>query len=819
VEGESLILSVEEFRQLAKMRGMNLSATDLERIYQHSAGWVTGAILMLEFTRGARNLDRPQMQGSGAVLYDYVAQEVFSGFDEVSRTFLLKVCWPRRLSLAMAEALGEEPRARQLLTNLSRNNYFVTERFEDQECEYILHPLLREFLQAQAARTLSEPAVAVLQQRTATLLAGEGQVEEAVELLAECMDWHSLEELVARHAGLLVEQGRTELLTRWLEELPPDRLDGNAWLLYWQGMARLRHSAREARRSFESAFRRFSDMAGMEEGSLLACRGIIEAILLEMDDFSLLDPWIAALQKLLAGRRSPGEKELIAEVILLAALAIRDPGHPDLAAKLGACEQNLRREAGGSVPVNVLLWIVQSWLLCGELARAGELLAGLKVAAEAGKDDQVPLRLLLLTGLQALLCGDGPGARDAAEKCQAASGRSAGRIAPLIAACGTAAAITLGVMQERTAAVSNIAGNRLSRFFGHYLQSWQALIEGDVIAAHHEQRLAQSCATELGVPFLEVLSGAAYAQLLFRCDDTRTGTAQLRRVHSIARDLRNPLLEFMTLLIYGEVALGKGRISSGTNALRYALGLGRQHGYYCVPWWHGAQLADLMARALEHRIETDYVRDFIRRRNLQPTRPPVDLPDWPWPLRIATLGGLSIRDAENHEIGVDRIRGRPLEVLKVLLALGGRDVPAEQVAGTLWPHVDSDYSSKSLTINLHRLRRLLGYDDAILLRDGRLTINPALVWVDLFAVEAMLARIAAGSRPPGSGSPDGDATADAERLAALCRGPFLPGDGDYECFAARRQQCKAALAKASGDARSEEARRLYEEMAAVATGT
>jgi hypothetical protein len=757
------------------------------------------------------------MQGSGAVLYDYVAQEVFAGFDEASRTFLLKVCWPRRLSLAMAEALGEEPRARQLLTNLSRNNYFVTERFEDQECEYIFHPLLREFLHAQAARTLSEPMVAALQQRAATLLAAEGQVEEAVELLAECMDWQPLEDLVAQHAGLLVEQERTELLARWLEELPPDRLAGNAWLLYWQGVARLHRSAREARRSFESAFRRFSDKAGMEDGALLACRGIVEAILLEMDDFSLLDPWIAALQKLLAGR-SPGEKELLAEIILLAALAIRDPGHPDLVVKLAACEQNLRREASGKVPVDVLLWVVQSWLLCGELARAGELLAGLKVTVEAGKDDHAPLRLLLLTGLHALLCGDGPGVQEVANRCQAATGRNTSRIAPLIAACGTAAAITLGVTQRRTGAASNVAGNRLYRFFGHYLQSWQALIEGDVIAAHHEQRLAQSCATELGVPFLEVLSGAAYAQLLFRCDDTRTGTAQLRRVHSIARDLRNPLLEFMTLLIYGEVALGKGRTSSGANALRYALGIGRQQGYYYVPWWHAAQLADLLARALEHRIETDYVRDFIRRRNLQPTRPPVDLPDWPWPLRIATLGGLSVRDAENHEIGVDRIRGRPLEVLKVLLALGGRDVPAEQVAATLWPHVDSDYSGKSLTINLHRLRRLLGNDDAILLRDGRLTINPALVWVDLFAVDALLARVPGGSRAPGSGSPDGDATADAERLAALCRGPFLPGDADYECFAARRRQCGAALAKASGNARSEEARRLYEEMAAAAAG-
>jgi len=41
------------------------------------------------------------------------------------------------------------------------------------------------------------------------------------------------------------------------------------------------------------------------------------------------------------------------------------------------------------------------------------------------------------------------------------------------------------------------------------------------------------------------------------------------------------------------------------------------------------------------------------------------------------------------------------------------------------------------------------------------------------------------------------------------------GDADYPCFAARREQCGAALAKASGNVRSEQARRLYDEMAAA----
>lgn len=824
LEGAELALSLEEFRQLARLRGMTVRDADLERIHQHSSGWVTGAILMLELARKFPDLKRPPVQSSGALLYDYVAQEVFAGFDNSLRVFLLRVCWPSRLGVRVAETLGDEPRARQLLGNLARNNYFVTERVDAQECEYILHPLLRDFLRAQSLKLLGSATVAELQRRTAALLADDGQVEEAVELLSDNMDWKPLEDLIARHAEMLVRQGRTELLSSWLGKLPPDRLNGNGWLTYWRGKARLRHSAREARRCFESAFRCFQVQAQPSaDGQRLACLGTIEAILLEMDDFSLLDPWISSLQELLAQGHDTSAPDAGAatEVTLLAALALRNPRHEDLTGRFHACEQAVMLETDEGARIEHLLWLIQSCLLCGELGRAGGLLSGVHKSPAARMNQRMALRLSLLTALHALLCGDGEAAQAAAEQCFTAAEHSARHLLPLIAACRDAAAITLGTVSDAGEADPDAAPgmettNRLARFFAHYLASWKALIADDVMTAHHEQKAALACAAELGIPFLEVLSGCAYAQLLSRCEDARGCAAQLRRVHSIARDMQNPMLEFMTLLIYSEVALGEGRNTSGVNAIRYALGLGRQHAYYHVPWWRGAQLADLLAAALRHGIETDYVRDFIRRRDLRPDSSPVDIPDWPWPLRIATLGQLSILDSSNREICAGRIKGRPLQVLKVLLAAGARDVPAERVAETLWPHVDIEYGNKSLTINLHRLRRLLGNEDAILLRDGRLSINAALVWVDLFALEALLGRIAAGPHGTDEAFADGEVTRNAERLAALCRGPFLQGDDEFPCFAERRERCRAAIESVAELAPSGEPGGIYRKLADAA---
>lgn len=796
---DELRLSADECRQLALVRRAELSPEDVDRIFQASAGWVTGAILMLEYARPAKRLGRSAFQNDGGVLYDYVALEVFSGFDDRTRKFLLDVCWSRRLSLRIAEDLSADSMARQLLVNLSRNNYFVAERDDGDSCEFTLHPLFREFLQIQARKTMTEAAVAAQQRRTAELLAQAGHPEEAVELLADAMDWEPLEAVIGNHARELLRQGRHTVLAGWLEQLPRDRLQGNLPLLCWFGQARLRHSPREARQCFDAVCRRLPASAP-EADRFRGLAGAIESILAEMDDFSLLDGWIAELSTLLPERAAldGNEDSLTAGVLLSVGIALRDPARADLPERLRRAEQALRQLHDGAGAEGLLQWLILAHLLAGEFSRAGGLLEVCMQRAPAAQQPDVQGRLLLLAALQHVLSGNSGAAGLAAAECvRLAEEQSLPRLVALGRAC--AAALELGgggnaLVAEKPAALeTGVAGdpNRLLRFLSHYLSSWRDLVQGDRVAAHHRQRQALSCAVELGIPFLEVVSSCAYAQLLFLCDDQRGGSAQLRRVHSVARDMRNPYLEFITLLIYGQVAVLNGRTSSGANAMRYALGLGRQHAYYYVPWWHPEQLADTLVLAFRQGIERDYVRDFVLRRGLKASVPPVDLPDWPWPLRIRTFGGLEISRTGSPDAESGRGNARPLQLLKALIALGARDVAAVQVAGLLWPHVDSMYSEKSLTINLHRLRRMLGDEDAITLRDGKLSLNAALVFVDTAALDRIAGQLQALTPLQGGPEPSGPLEDQAEQLLDVYRGPFLYGDEDLECVNRRRDQCRS----------------------------
>ncbi|MGH6629438.1 MAG: AfsR/SARP family transcriptional regulator, partial [Burkholderiales bacterium] len=136
--------------------------------------------------------------------------------------------------------------------------------------------------------------------------------------------------------------------------------------------------------------------------------------------------------------------------------------------------------------------------------------------------------------------------------------------------------------------------------------------------------------------------------------------------------------------------------------------------------------------------------------------------------------------------------GRPMELLKVLVALGGQNVRSDQLADALWPRVDADYAHKSFTTTLHRLRRIFDDDDTLILRDTRLSLEPRLVWMDTWALDQLLAELDGALR-------DSRARADpvlralAEEALALYRGPFLPDESEQPSFIACREQIRGKL--------------------------
>jgi hypothetical protein len=128
-------------------------------------------------------------------------------------------------------------------------------------------------------------------------------------------------------------------------------------------------------------------------------------------------------------------------------------------------------------------------------------------------------------------------------------------------------------------------------------------------------------------------------------------------------------------------------------------------------------MADLFARALQAGIEIDYVRRFILERDLSPgNRYPEH---WPWLIRVHTLGFFEVRHPEGPVQLGGKAKQRILELLKVIVAFGPHGAALDTIAQILWPQAEGDAANDALRVALHRLRKLLGTDRAVIVSDGK----------------------------------------------------------------------------------------------------
>ncbi len=143
------------------------------------------------------------------------------------------------------------------------------------------------------------------------------------------------------------------------------------------------------------------------------------------------------------------------------------------------------------------------------------------------------------------------------------------------------------------------------------------------------------------------------------------------------------------------------------------------------------------------------------------------------PVRIHTLGRFCIQ-VNGSAITLSQGRKqRPFEMLKALLAFGGREVHAELLSQALWPDTDGDAVQNSFDVTLYRLRRFFDIKDLFIVQDHRLTLNNKYAWVDAWEFERLVNRgehlLSRGYIP----EMVDELAAISERLLHLYQGAFL----------------------------------------------
>jgi DNA-binding SARP family transcriptional activator len=330
---------------------------------------------------------------------------------------------------------------------------------------------------------------------------------------------------------------------------------------------------------------------------------------------------------------------------------------------------------------------------------------------------------------------------------------------------------------------------RVDRAHYHLLVAWDFGVRGDVDRAYHEGRTGLAIAEETGVPTTIALLVFQLAQLAHERGDADEAAMYLARMRAISEGMGSQSMLFMTEVVEADFALSRGDEADGIRRLRQGLERSRRQRLRFYSGWRPTVMARVCVAALEREICVDHVQELVRHHAIVPDQAPLDVPNWPWAVEVRCLGALQLA----HDGRELRMRGkapqRPLELLRALVALGGRYVPAARLIDALWPDAEGDAGQVALDTNLLRLRRLLGHADALVVENGRVSLDEGHCWLDAWSLERRLERIEA--RLP-QAPPPAALTPDLQEALRLYAGPFL-ADCDAAWAVAPRERLRRRL--------------------------
>ena len=792
IDWPALRLTSEECVALARRHGV--APEPAAAIVDLARGWAAGVVLL---ARAPAGMSAPRDVPPGAV-FDYFATEVFAGAPARTRDFLLRSAFVPRMTPELARAVTGEPGAGDLLEMLHRTHLF-TERRAGPTPVYEFHPLFREFLQREAERQLEEPTRRDIRAVAADALVAAGEPAAAAPLLVANEDWTGLARLVRAAAIELAAYGRYATVANWIESIPPEARARDPWLGYWLGRCRLAQRGAGARSLLAEAFADF-ERAGDAEGAFSSCAWLLRSSV----SAEQAARWIAAAERVAAAHPDfddPGaEARVLAQFLLVHQLP---PHHPLLTRFAVRAEILSRTLESVGERTRMAAFALSIPTLHADLRKLAALTAETQtLAARADAPPGDLATLLLFRGYCQIQFGDADAAATTIarmERLAAATGCNDVFTSTWYLACR--AAVLAGDVERARDCLGRMrqSGGLAAPLAMHLgtLSVYVELLEGDPAAAVAEARAVLASAGSI-MPDYRPLWHANLGQALLALGDVDAALREIDIAVATARGWRLEGMLVSAQLLYAAALARRGDLEGATAPLREALTAARSIG--CVPhmpYILPATLAQLAALALGAGIERDFVRQMIARRELAP--PAAEEERWPWRVRVRALGAFELAVDGTALDGAAKPQRKPVELLKYVIAAGGRDVGFGAVAQALWPDAEGDAAKRSFDVTLHRLRRMLERDDAITLHGGKLALNPGIVWVDALAFERLAARIDEMQR--NAGSPGAVPVEVLERALRLYRGPLCGSDDDAWLNPARSRLRRrfVELAEAAGE--------------------
>lgn len=743
IDSYHIAFTKPETMDLIKFFGYQLSDNAVGEILQFTQGWVAGTILWLLHSKTKLEAGPLPVKVTPQSVFDYFTCEIFERLERPLKEFLLKSSLFPYSTASMSAELTGLP-AEEIFASLIRRNTFVEKRSQHPP-SYQYHPLFREFLLSKANSFFDAKELVNLYGLAAEILLRNDFIEEGVDLYEKAGDYRAIVEIIISQAPVLASQGRHKVLASWIEILPQEYFEQNPWLVFWKGVSRVPVSPPDGHAICMESYKLFSEN-GDTLGRVVSWSMIVEMYLMLRGGFKPLDYWISEGEQLAEFVSDQLDSKSYARfsASILIALLLRKPDHPDLMMWQQRCEVLLETCEDPQILLSLVGNLALSYQWFGQVAEAKAMLAVLRPLAESSTVLPV-IRIgscAMISGLL-LAIGDWEDSRKFATEGLKISETTGIRVYDFLLLCTEVYLQLLVGNLDKSAQFLDQMQEILpphavwDKAHYHFQRAWINMLGRDLDTAtiHIDKCMAmtESC----GNPFTSARSTLLKSQILLEKKEASKAQALLKDFCKCDAPHNSLHIEFSLNLVLADCAHCENKEDVARKYLNKAFSMGNGCQKIIPYGLSHSRLSQLCAIALNAKLEVKNVTEFIRLLRLIPPPTASKIEKWPWPVQIYTLGRLEVKNFGKPYVFSSKTPKKPLELLRLLVSVGVAKVSKEKVAEQLWPDADGDKGIQSFNITLHRLRKLLGQENAVLLEGGRLSLNPDVCWVDAWCFEQL----------------------------------------------------------------------------------
>jgi len=743
-------LTREEFNDITKNFGIKIDQEQQSFVHKELDGWAAG----LQLVSGTMDFHKRDSHSfiigeeSRERIFNYFAEEIFQNLEQNKKDILLKASLLPFISESLINHVCEYEDAFSEFIKLYKSNLFISQQSGHTRV-FQFHQLFKEFLRHRCYDTISLDSIQDILNRAASILMENDLKEESAQLFIGAENWLMLSNLITEQAPELLKQGRFSTLQDWLQSIPQEVILKDPMLLFWSGMSLMLHSPEDARYYFSNALQYFEKIKNLP-GIFLTLSGMGEALTYRFDTFVYYDLWIEKVEKLCGDFIDFPTDEIEARItmVMLTAIALRKPNHPNAekwrSSAITILDQSPNKQVNDPLKAQLLNALILERILAGSLNEVQLYLETFRNIAKAR--EMAPIELITLKNFEALLAwriGQFDVCQQSAnDALNIARETGVHIISYVVMINGASGALSDGNLilakkyLKRLEDQIEFAGAYVKQLY-HISKVWYYILDNQSNKAIAQSERAVNLGEVVGNPELMIVAYLARAISFYNAQQINKAKKILNEAIEGCNNLNVQQMEFTCLLLKAEFDFDENDKKDALVALKEALKLGRKNGYINTPFWRPLPMAELCKNALENNIEIEYAKFLIQQRKLFPLSPPILTEEWPWPIRIYCLGRFEIVCNGETLKSTGKTQHKPIELLKLLITLGGRKVSKSLISDRLWPDADGDFQHQNFQTTLHRLRKILSIKNALIFQSGELTLNDRVCWVDVWSFERL----------------------------------------------------------------------------------